>query len=170
MLSPQVLQSYRELFGIAPERHYTDAQCDEYVEQYVHMMHSRTHFTENVAFNIVYDGRMKLVVCVSTPASTANQHVSQCHGYFYRILAPQVWSQEEWYRIRDKGRSCGVHKDMQRRSSSLCNSQCHGYLLSKRTIGRVSAQVESDSPSCILHYDIVMSSTKAMLCNLRLQT
>ena len=89
---------------------------------------------------------------------------------FYRILAPQVWSQEEWYRILDKGRSCGVHKDMQRRSSSLCNSQCHGYLLSKRTIGRVSAQVESDSPSCILHYDIVMSSTKAMLCNLRLQT
>lgn len=70
MLSPQVLQSYRELFGIAPERHYTDAQCDEYVEQYVHMMNSRTHFTENVAFNIVYDGRMKLVVCVSTPAST----------------------------------------------------------------------------------------------------
>ena len=70
VLSPQVLQSYRELFGIAPERHYTDAQCDEYVEQYVHMMNSRTHFTENVAFNIVYDGRMKLVVCVSTPAST----------------------------------------------------------------------------------------------------
>ena len=70
VLSPEVLQSYRELFGIAPERHYTDAQCDEYVEQYVHMMNSRTHFTENVAFNIVYDGRMKLVVCVSTPAST----------------------------------------------------------------------------------------------------
>ena len=60
-----------------------------------------------------------------------------CHrgmAIFYRILAPQVWSQEEWYRILDKGRSCGVHKDMQRRSSSLCNSQCHGYLLSKRTI------------------------------------
>ena len=88
VLSPQVLQSYRELFGIAPERHYTDAQCDEYVEQYVHMMNSRTHFTENVAFNIVYDGRMKLVVCVSTPASTANQHVSQCHGHLLSNTCP----------------------------------------------------------------------------------
>ena len=64
----------------------------------------------------------------------------------------------------------GCCRRRQRRSSSLCNSQCHGYLLSKRTIGRMSAQVESDSPSCILHYGIVRSSTKAMLCNLRLQT
>ena len=107
------------------------------------------------------------------PTNAALVQTIMCHSVmaiFYRILAPQVWSQEEWYRILDKGRSCGVHKDMQRRSSSLCNSQCHGYLLSKRTIGRVSSQVESDSPSCILHYDIVMSSTKAMLCNLRLQT
>ena len=44
--------------------------------------------------------------------------------------------------------STGCCRPRERRSSSLCSSQCHGYLLSKRTIGRVSAQVESDSPSC----------------------
>ena len=33
-------------------------------------------------------------------------------------------------------------------------AQCHGYLLSSTRMGRMSAQVESDSPSCILHYDM----------------
>ena len=33
-------------------------------------------------------------------------------------------------------------------------AQCHGHLLSNTRIGRMSAQVESDSPSCILHYDM----------------
>ena len=71
VLDPAALQGYMELFGVAPVGPYTHADCLQYVEEYVHLMASRTHFTENIAFNIVFEGQLKLVLCLSSPTSTS---------------------------------------------------------------------------------------------------
>ena len=74
VLDPAALQGYMELFGVAPVGPYTHADCVQYVEEYVHLMASRTHFTENIAFNIVYEERLQLVLCLSSPKSTSRRN------------------------------------------------------------------------------------------------
>ena len=70
VLDGAALQGYMELFGVAPVGTFTHDYCVQCVEEYVHTMSSRGFFTENIAFNIVYEDRLKLVLCLSSPATT----------------------------------------------------------------------------------------------------
>ena len=70
VLDGEQVQSYMELWGVAPVGTIGYEYCVQKVEEYVHRMSSRRFFTENIAFNIVYEDRLVLVVCVSTPTST----------------------------------------------------------------------------------------------------
>ena len=65
------LQEYMDLYGVAPFGRFTQEYCVQRVEEYVQTMTYRRFFTENVAFNIVRDGRLLLVVCLSSATSTS---------------------------------------------------------------------------------------------------
>ena len=77
ILDAETLEGYMELFEVAPVGRYTHADCLRFVEEYVHVMSSRSFFTENIAFNIIIDGQLKLILCLSSAASTSvyNQQV-----------------------------------------------------------------------------------------------
>ena len=96
VLDGAALQGYMELWGVAPVGTFTHDYCVQCVEEYVHTMSSRRFFTENIAFNIVYEDRLKLVLCLSSPTSTRvrNEQVRfmDQHGV-YGIGDVYVWIQ-----------------------------------------------------------------------------
>ena len=70
VLDGESVEGYMELWGVAPVGTITYEYCVQKVEEYVHRMQSQRYWTENIAFNITYQDRLVLVVCVSTPTST----------------------------------------------------------------------------------------------------
>ena len=70
VLDGEQVQSYMQIWGVAPVGTITYEYCVQKVEEYVHTMQSQRFFTENIAFNIPYEDRLVLVVCVSTATST----------------------------------------------------------------------------------------------------
>ena len=70
-LSEEALDYYRQNFDMAPVGPYKLADVNRYIAHYVNMFTGRSYFTENVAFNVVYEQQLKLVLCVSSPATTS---------------------------------------------------------------------------------------------------